>query len=110
WVCHRASAAYQFISDVNALEFLYQLRKEKTELLVSVSCPQIFRCALIDLPPKGILNIHGAILPQYRGVMPSFWMLANGERQAGVSIYFVNEEIDAGELCGQEVFAIGADE
>jgi methionyl-tRNA formyltransferase len=39
--------------------------------------------------------------------MPSFWMLANGERQAGVSIYFVNEAIDAGELCSQEIFSIG---
>lgn len=110
WACRRAGVAYELISDVNAPEFLHQLRKEKAELLVSVSCPQIFRRALIDLPSRGILNIHGAILPQYRGVMPSFWMLANGERQAGVSIYFVNEEIDAGELCGQEVFAIGADE
>ena len=42
--------------------------------------------------------------------MPSFWMMANGERQAGVSIYFVNEEIDAGELCGQEFFLIDPDE
>jgi methionyl-tRNA formyltransferase len=75
-----------------------------------VSCPQIFRRALIDLPPEGILNIHGAILPQYRGVLPSFWMMANGEQEAGVSIYFVNEAIDAGELCGQEVFSIRADE
>ena len=98
------------IADVNAPEFLDRLGKESVELLVSVSCPQIFRRALIDLPPKGILNIHGAILPQYRGVLPSFWMMANGERQAGVSIYFVNEAIDAGELCGQEVFPVSADE
>jgi methionyl-tRNA formyltransferase len=42
--------------------------------------------------------------------MPSFWMLANGERQAGVSIYFVNEKIDAGELCGQTIFSVEAKE
>jgi hypothetical protein len=54
----------------------------------------------------GCLNVHGAILPAYRGVMPSFWMLANGERQAGVSIFFVNEQIDAGELAGQRIFDI----
>jgi methionyl-tRNA formyltransferase len=68
--------------------------------------PAIFGKALIELPPLGILNIHGAILPQYRGVMPSFWMLANDEKKAGVSIYFVNERIDAGDLCGQRVFDI----
>jgi methionyl-tRNA formyltransferase len=107
-VCRRAGIAYKLISDVNAPEFLDQLRRENVELLISVSCPQIFRRALVGLPPNGILNIHGAILPHYRGVLPSFWMLANGERQAGVSIYFVNEVIDAGELCGQEVFPIDA--
>jgi methionyl-tRNA formyltransferase len=108
--CRRTGVAYALIADVNAPDFLDRLRRESVELLVSVSCPQIFRRALIDLPPKGILNIHGAILPHYRGVLPSFWMLANGEPQAGVSIYFVNEAIDAGELCGQEVFPISADE
>ena len=109
-VCQREGVVHELISDVNASEFLDRLRQERTELLVSVSCPQIFRRALIELPPQGILNIHGAILPHYRGVMPSFWMMANGERQAGVSIYFVNEEIDAGELCGQEFFLVDPDE
>jgi methionyl-tRNA formyltransferase len=109
-VCRRTGVAYELIADVNAPAFLDRLRRENAELLVSVSCPQIFRRALIDLPPEGILNIHGAILPQYRGVLPSFWMMANGEQEAGVSIYFVNEAIDAGELCGQEVFSIRADE
>jgi methionyl-tRNA formyltransferase len=75
-------------------------------VLVSVSCPQIFKPPLIELAPHGVLNIHGAILPHYRGVLPSFWMLANGEQQAGVSIYFVNEQIDAGDLCGVRVFDI----
>jgi methionyl-tRNA formyltransferase len=108
-VCSGSRVAYDLIADVNAPEFLDRLGKESVELLVSVSCPQIFRRALIELPPKGILNIHGAILPQYRGVLPSFWMMANGERQAGVSIYFVNEAIDAGELCGQEAFPVSAE-
>jgi methionyl-tRNA formyltransferase len=109
-VCRRSGIAYESIADVNAPAFLEHLRTENAELLVSVSCPQIFRRALIELPSEGILNIHGAILPQYRGVLPSFWMLANGEEQVGVSIYFVNEAIDAGELCGQEVFSVIADE
>jgi Formyl transferase len=65
---------------------------------------------LIELPELGCLNIHGAILPAYRGVMPSFWMLANGEPQAGVTIFFVNEDIDAGDVCGQRIFEILSDE
>ena len=105
-VCRRHGVRCEEVEDVNAEAFLDELRALGPDVVVSVSCPQIFRKPLIDLPRNGILNIHGAILPQYRGVMPSFWMLANGEEKAGVSIYFVNEQIDAGDLCGQRVFDV----
>ena len=105
-VCERHGVPHARTADVNALPFLDELRSLGTDVIVSVSCPQIFRKPLIDLPDRGCLNIHGAILPSYRGVMPSFWLLANGESRAGVSIYFVNEQIDAGDLCAQRVFDI----
>jgi len=108
--CARHAVVCSEVSDVNAPEFVDHLRKSGTELIVSASCPQIFKQPLLELPAFGCLNIHGAVLPLYRGVMPSFWMLTNGERQAGVSIYFMNEQIDAGELCGQRTFDIGSDE
>jgi methionyl-tRNA formyltransferase len=109
-VCSRHGVKCSVISDVNAPEFVSHLREIGTDLIVSVSCPQIFKRTLLESPSLGCLNIHGALLPQYRGVMPSFWMLANGERIAGVSIYFMNEQIDAGELCRQRAFAIGVRE
>lgn len=105
-VCKKYKVPFAPVADVNAPQFLSALRAYSCEVVVSVSCPQIFKAPLISLSPRGILNIHGAILPHYRGVMPSFWMLANGEKMAGVSIYFVNQQIDAGELCAQETFAV----
>ncbi len=109
-ICRKWNVPSAIVTDVNAPEFLAELRGLAPDVLVSVSCPLIFKKPLIELPPRGILNIHGAILPQYRGVMPAFRMLANGEKQAGVSIYFVNEDIDAGDLCGQRVFDIPPDD
>ena len=109
-VCRRHGVPCRAVEDVNAPEFLEELKGKGAEILISVSCPQIFKKPLIELPPGGILNIHGAILPQYRGVLPSFWMLANGEKQAGVSIYYVDTRIDAGELCGQRVYDIPPDQ
>jgi methionyl-tRNA formyltransferase len=109
-VCARHGVPYAEARDVNAPEFLEELRKMGPDVIVSVSCPQIFKTPLIELPPQGLLNVHGAILPHYRGVMPSFWMLANGEQKAGVSVYFVNEQIDAGDLSGQRVFDISPDD
>jgi methionyl-tRNA formyltransferase len=109
-VCKQHGVMYDLVLDVNAEKFKEYLREAGTDLIISVSCPQIFKKSLIELPRLGCLNIHGAILPQYRGVLPSFWMLANGEKNAGISIYYVNEKIDAGELCGQYIFEILPDE
>jgi methionyl-tRNA formyltransferase len=92
--------------DVNAPEFVSELARREIDVIVSVSCPQIFRQALLDAPTVGCLNVHGGLLPQYRGIMPSFWMLANGESEAGVTVYFMNEDIDAGDVAGQRSFQI----
>jgi methionyl-tRNA formyltransferase len=105
-VAARHGVPCEHVADVNDDAFLDRLRAAGADLIVSVSCPQLFHKPLIELADRGCLNVHGALLPQYRGVLPSFWMLANGEKEAGVSVFFVNESIDAGELCGQCAFEI----
>jgi methionyl-tRNA formyltransferase len=109
-VCKKWNVPQAWVEKVNAPEFLAQLRQMAPDIIMSVSCPQVFKKPLIELPRLGCLNIHGAILPNYRGIMPSFWMMANGEKQAGVSVHYVNEKIDAGDLCGQCIFDILPDE
>jgi methionyl-tRNA formyltransferase len=109
-VCARQGVPCDEVGDVNAPAFLRRLAGLEPDVVVSVSCPQIFKRELIELPALGCLNVHGAALPDYRGVMPSFWMLANGEAEAAVSVHFVDERIDAGELCGQSVFPIAPEE
>ena len=108
--CERHGVPCSAAADVNAREFLARLAALRPDLVVSVSCPQIFERELIEIPVRGCLNVHGAVLPNYRGVMPSFWMLANGESQAGVTVHFMDERVDAGEVCGQALFEIGPDE
>jgi len=94
------------VAQVNAPAFLDRLRALSTHLIISVSCPQIFRKPLIELPPHGCLNVHGALLPKYRGIAPSFWMMANGEEHAAVTVFFVNEDIDAGDVVEVAEFPI----
>lgn len=96
--------------DVNAPAFLERLRKVGVALILSVSCPQIFKEPLITLPEKGCLNLHGADLPAYRGIAPSFWMLAKGEEQAAVTIFYVNAGIDTGDVPGKRRFPIRDDD
>ena len=66
-VCQKWGVHSAIVRDVNAPEFLDELRALSPDVIISVSCPLIFRKPLIELPPRVILNLHGAILPQYRG-------------------------------------------
>ena len=105
-VCRELSIPCGTVGDVNAPAFLEELRRLSPDVIVSVSCPQIFRKPLIDLPSMGVLNVHGSPLPAYRGVLPAFWMLANSEPRAGVTVFLVDENVDTGMVCGQKLFAI----
>lgn len=74
----------------------------KPDLLISIAGNQIFKQPLIDLAPKGCLNLHTALLPKYRGLMPSFWVLKNNEKETGVSVFFVDKGIDSGPILVQK--------
>jgi len=95
--------------NVNAPEPLEAIRQLQPDLLVSVAGNQIFRRPLIDLAPKGCLNVHSALLPKYRGLMPTFWVLKNGEKETGVSVFMVDEGIDSGPIIVQKRVPIDSD-
>jgi methionyl-tRNA formyltransferase len=92
---------------INKEENLEKLRAYQPDLLVSIAGNQIFKRKLLDLAPLGCLNLHTALLPKYRGLMPSFWVLKNGETQTGVSVFFVDEGIDSGPILVQKPVEIG---
>jgi methionyl-tRNA formyltransferase len=100
-----AAAAHQVPTlrpgDINEPSFVARIAALEPDLLVSVSCPQIFGRALLDVPSIACLNLHSALLPQYRGVLPTFWAMANGEDETGVTLYVMSEGIDDGEIVSQ---------
>jgi len=81
----------------------------KPDLLVSILGNEIFKKNLIDLAPRGCLNLHTALLPKYRGLMPTFWVLRNDEKETGVSVFFVDEGIDSGPIVVQKRILINGD-
>ena len=87
---------------VNHEESLKKIAEKKPELLISIAGNVIFKKKLIELAPKGCLNLHTALLPKYRGLMPSFWVLKNKETETGVSVFFVDEGIDSGPILVQK--------
>jgi methionyl-tRNA formyltransferase len=97
----------QLNGSINSEKSLRKIQKFKPDLLVSIAANRIFKKQLIGLAPKGCLNLHTALLPKYRGLMPSFWVLRNNEKQTGVSVFFVDEGIDSGPILIQKKIQIG---
>ena len=63
-----------------------------------------------NMPPMGTINVHGSLLPQYRGAAPINWAVINGEKETGVTTFKLKHEIDTGDILLQDSFPIGDDE
>jgi methionyl-tRNA formyltransferase len=109
-ICRARGVPVLSPEDVNAPEFLDTVRGIGPDLVVSVSCPQIFGRELLGLPRLGCVNVHSSLLPNYRGMLPTFWVLARGESTTGVTVHFMNEGIDGGAIIAQRVIPIAAEE
>ena len=96
-------------ANVNDPRSIEAIAAFEPDLLVSVAGNQIFRRKLLDVAPKGCLNVHTALLPKYRGLMPTFWALKNGEKETGVSVFLVDEGIDSGPIVVQKRVPIQSD-
>ncbi len=92
--------------DVNNGATMGMIRGWKPDLVISIYLNQLIKRDLIHLPPLGCLNIHPALLPRNRGLFPYFWAIANGDKETGVTLHWVDEKFDTGELLLQEVVAI----
>jgi methionyl-tRNA formyltransferase len=89
-------------ANINAPESLQALRDLAPDLLVVVSYGQFLKPALLAIPPAGCVNVHGSLLPKYRGAAPIQWAIARGETVTGVTTMFVNEHMDAGDILGRQ--------
>jgi len=86
-------------------EFLSQLKQLNADVQVVVAfrmLPQV----VWSMPPKGTINLHGSLLPQYRGAAPINWAIINGEKQSGVTTFFLQQEIDTGDILYTDKVAI----
>lgn len=90
-------------------EFISQLRELKADLFVVVAfrmLPEI----VWNMPPLGTVNLHGSLLPRYRGAAPIHRAIMNGEKETGVTVFFLKHEVDTGNVIQQTVIPIGENE
>jgi methionyl-tRNA formyltransferase len=84
---------------INAPEFVRTLADEiRPDLLVSVAASQVLRRGVLEVPRHGCINLHSAPLPRYQGMMPNFWTMVHGEPHATVTIHYMVEKLDAGDI------------
>lgn len=92
--------------DINSPDNLGVIKALKPDVIVSLAGNQIFRASFLSIASICNLNVHSALLPRYRGLLPSFWVLKNGETYTGVSIFKIDLGIDTGPIVEQKMINI----
>lgn len=90
-------------------EFIEELRSYQADLQIVVAfrmLPEI----VWNMPPLGTFNLHASLLPQYRGAAPINWAVINGETETGITTFFLQHEIDTGNIIMQEKITIAPDD
>jgi len=77
--------------------FIASLKSYQADLFIVVAFRMLPK-EVWSIPPKGTINIHASLLPQYRGAAPINWAIINGEKTTGVTLFFINEQIDCGKI------------
>jgi methionyl-tRNA formyltransferase len=91
-------------------QFMKTLRAWEPDVIVVAAFGRILPKIILDLPLKGCLNVHGSLLPKYRGAAPIQWAVIHGEVETGITIMCMDEGMDTGRILQQEVIGIGPDE
>ncbi len=92
--------------NINSKEFVEFLISSRCDLFVSMSFNQIFKSEIINIPPHKTINCHAGKLPYYRGRNILNWALINDEKNFGVTVHYVDEGIDTGDLILQRIYSI----
>ena len=91
-------------------EFLAELRQYHPDIIGLTAYGNILPENIINLPPLGTINVHGSLLPKYRGAAPIQWALINGETETGITIMQMDKGVDTGDILLQEKLPIGPED
>lgn len=86
----------------NNEEFVSKIKELAPEMICVVAYGKILPKEILDIPKYGCINLHGSLLPQYRGAAPIQWAVLNGDNVTGVTTIYMNEEMDAGDIILKE--------
>lgn len=94
----------------NNAEFLEQLKRLQPDIICVVAYGKILPQELLDIPKLGCINVHGSLLPKYRGAAPIQWSVLNGDKVTGITTMYMDSGMDTGDMILKEEVSIGEDE
>ena len=96
--------------DINHPLWVEKIRELSPDFLFSFYYRHMVKKPILDIPTKGCLNLHGSLLPRYRGRAPINWVLIQGEKETGVTLHYMTPKPDDGDMVGQMPFGITDDD
>lgn len=101
---------YQPIKIKNNEEFIKEIKELNPDIICVVAYGKILPKEILDIPKYGCINVHGSLLPKYRGAAPIQWAIINGERTTGITTMYMDIGMDTGDMILKEEVEIGEDE
>lgn len=110
----RTAAEYDIATispvDPNAADIVERVAACKPDFLFSFYYRAMLKGALLALPPRGALNMHGSLLPKYRGRVPINWAIIHGETKTGATLHYMLDKADRGDIVAQQAVPILPDD
>ena len=91
-------------------EFIEELKRQNPDVICVVAYGKILPKEILDIPEKGCINVHGSLLPKYRGAAPIQWAVLNGDKITGITTMFMDIGMDTGDMILKKKVEIGEDE
>jgi methionyl-tRNA formyltransferase len=94
---------------INSPDVVKKLKNEIPNFIITAHFEKLLSSEIIHIPTHGCINLHPSLLPYYRGLAPQHWPIINGDTKTGVTVHFINEEADKGDIILQEIIDIDPD-
>ena len=101
---------YQPIKVKNNEEFIQEIRDLKPDVICVVAYGKILPKEILDIPKMGCINVHGSLLPKYRGAAPIQWAVLNGDKTTGITTMYMDVGMDTGDMILKQEVEIGENE
>lgn len=101
---------YQPLKVRNNIEFIEKIKSLNPDVICVVAYGKILPKDILDIPKLGCINVHGSLLPKYRGAAPIQWAVLNGDKKTGITTMYMDEGMDTGDIILKQEVEIGEDE